>query len=117
MIPQERQSQVPAVDAADLPAVLPDGAVLLDVRESDEWAAGRAPDAVHIPLGDLAGRLDDLPADAPVYIVCRSGGRSSRATAYLNANGWDAVNIGGGMNAWARAGRPMVCDSGSPEVI
>ncbi len=101
----------------DLPAELPAGVTLLDVREQDEWAAGHAPEAVHIPMGDLAARLDDLPADDEVYVVCRSGGRSARVTAYLNANGWDAKNVDGGMQSWQAAGRPMAADSGEPTVI
>jgi rhodanese-related sulfurtransferase len=107
--------QVPSVTIADLPA----GATLLDVREPDEWAAGHAPDAVHIPMGELAGRLGELPADEAVYVVCRSGGRSARVTAYLNANGWEATNLDGGMKSWQAAGRPMACEhpGAEPEVI
>lgn len=91
--------------------------MLLDVREQDEWDAGHAPGATHIPLGELTERLGELPADGTVYVVCRSGGRSSRATAYLNDNGWDAVNVGGGMRGWAQAGRPMLGGSGTPQVL
>jgi rhodanese-related sulfurtransferase len=107
-------NQVPTVAVADLPA----GAILLDVREPDEWAAGHAPDAVHIPMGELAGRLGEVPG-GDVYVVCRSGGRSARVTAYLNANGWDAANVDGGMQSWQAAGRPMVCEhpGAAPEVI
>jgi len=97
---------------------VPDDAVLLDVREDDEWAAGHAPGAVHIPLAAVADSLDDMPEGSPVYVVCRSGGRSARAAAYLNANGWEAVNVVGGMSAWAAAARPLVADGGrTPEII
>jgi rhodanese-related sulfurtransferase len=109
--------QVPSVNVPELPESLPDGVTLLDVREHDEWDAGHAPDAIHIPMGDLAGRLDDLPADNEVYVVCRSGGRSARVTAFLNANGWDAKNVEGGMQSWQAAGRPMYADNGEPTVI
>jgi rhodanese-related sulfurtransferase len=107
--------QVPSVSVSDLPE---DG-TLLDVREPDEWAAGHAPNALHIPMGELAERLAELPADDHVYVVCRGGGRSSRATAYLNANGWDATNVDGGMKSWHAVGRPMVSESpgADPEVI
>lgn len=105
--------QVPSVSVPELPA---DG-TLLDVREQDEWDAGHAPEALHIPMGELSERLADLPADNPMYVVCRSGGRSARVTAYLNANGWDATNVDGGMQSWASNGRAMVSDSGAPEVI
>jgi rhodanese-related sulfurtransferase len=112
--------QVPTVHVNDLaPGELPEGVTLLDVREDDEWAAGHAPEAVHIPMGELAGRLAELPADGSLYVVCRGGGRSARATAYLNANGWDATNLDGGMKSWHASGRPMVGDvpGADPEVI
>jgi rhodanese-related sulfurtransferase len=109
--------QVPSVTVPDLPASLPEGVTLLDVREPDEWAAGHAPEALHIPMGEIAGRLNDLPADDEVYVVCRSGGRSARVTAFLNANGWDAKNVEGGMQSWQAAGRPMDSDAGDPTVI
>ena len=99
------------------PHEVSDGSWLLDVREPDEWAAGHAPEAIHIPMGELSGRLDDLPADSEVYVVCRSGGRSARVTAFLNANGWDAKNVDGGMQSWQAAGRSMAADSGDPTVL
>lgn len=110
---------VPSVTVDGLPAKLTAGATLLDVREPDEWGAGHAPDALHIPLGELAGRLSELPADSEVYVVCRGGGRSARATAYLNGNGWDAKNVEGGMKSWHTAGHDMVGDHEGvpPQVI
>ena len=74
--------QVPVTDVHD-------HALMLDVREQDEWDAGHAPGAVHIPLGELPSRLDELPdTDAGVLaVVCRGGGRSSRAVAWLLAAG------------------------------
>ncbi|AXX27440.1 Rhodanese-related sulfurtransferase [Actinosynnema pretiosum subsp. pretiosum] len=93
--------------------------MLLDVREVDEWAAGHAPGAVHIPMSELAGRLGEVPEADVVYVVCRMGGRSARVTEYLNANGWDAVNVDGGMQTWSTQGRPMVGElpDVEPEVI
>ncbi len=86
--------------------MFPPDAVLLDVREDDEWAAGRAPGAVHVPMTQMAERLDEVPDGDPVYVICRSGGRSARVTAYLNSQGWDSVNVAGGMGAGRRpAGR------------
>ncbi|WP_226344081.1 rhodanese-like domain-containing protein [Agilicoccus flavus] len=94
-----------------------DNAVLLDVREPDEWARGHAPDAVLIPLGELPTRLNEVPQGSPLVVTCRSGGRSARAVAFLNANGIDAVNLSGGMLEWHRSGRPMTHDGpGCPEV-
>jgi rhodanese-related sulfurtransferase len=96
---------------------VPDGAWLLDVREDDEWAAGHAPQATHIPLGQLGARTAEIPQDAQIYVICRSGGRSARATQALNGAGWQAVNVAGGMQDWAASGRPMVTDSpGEPFV-
>jgi rhodanese-related sulfurtransferase len=96
---------------------VPDGAYLLDVREPAEWVAGHAPEATHVPLGQLVARLDEIPADAEVVVVCRSGGRSAQATAYLNQVGRRAVNLDGGMQAWAAAGRPMVSETGAAPVV
>lgn len=108
---------VPTLSVPELADQLPANTILLDVREDDEWAAGHAPEALHIPMGEIAARLGELPADANLYVVCRAGGRSARATAYLNANGWDATNIAGGMQSWAQHGRALVCDSDSDPTI
>ena len=102
---------VPSVHAVD------DEMHLLDVREPDEWDAGHAPGAVHIPLGELPGRVGELPPDRTIAITCRSGGRSSRATAYLRSLGLDAVNLEGGMQGWAAAGRPMESATGAPATV
>ena len=105
--------QVPQVSVTDVP----DDAVILDVREQDEWDAGHAPGAVHIPLGDLPSRLGDLPDDEnTLAVVCRSGGRSSRAVAWLSQQGFDVANLDGGMRAWHGAGKPLVAADSSPRV-
>ncbi|WP_433870792.1 rhodanese-like domain-containing protein [Saccharopolyspora sp. CA-218241] len=110
--------QIPGVQPEDLPADLPEGSALLDVREDDEWRAGHAAEAVHLPMSELPQRLDEIPEADRLYVVCRSGGRSARVTAYLNANGWDAVNVERGMNGWAATGRPLVSDGpGEPCVL
>jgi rhodanese-related sulfurtransferase len=108
-------NSVPSVAVSDLAADVR----LLDVREDDEWAAGHAPNALHIPMGELVGRLDELPADEQLFVVCRGGGRSAKVTAYLNQNGWDALNVDGGMGQWAAAGRELVGErpDGPPQVI
>jgi rhodanese-related sulfurtransferase len=108
---------VPSVSVAAVPDPLAAGSVLLDVREDDEWTAGHAPGAVHIPLADLPARLDELPPDAEVVVVCRAGGRSARAVAWLVRNGIDAVNLDGGMGAWAEAGRPLVSETGTAPFV
>jgi rhodanese-related sulfurtransferase len=104
------QPAVPSVTPAELDPArpVPADAVLVDVREADEWAAGHAPDAVHIPLGELTERLGELPEADRLLLICHSGVRSGRATAWLVQNGYDAVNVDGGMVDWARAGLPVV---------
>jgi len=106
------------VDPADAEARARQGAVLLDVREPDEWNAGHIAGAVHLPLGRLAD-IGDLvaPGAAPVVAVCRSGNRSGRAAEALAAAGYDVVNLGGGMKAWATAGLPVVDDGGRPGTV
>ncbi|GAB2513571.1 MULTISPECIES: rhodanese-like domain-containing protein [Nocardiopsis] len=97
---------------------VPEDGYLLDVREDDEWRAGHAPDAVHIPLGELGGRADEVPKDRKVYVVCRVGGRSAQAVMALNQAGWDSVNVAGGMAAWERAGREMAAEADAePRVV
>ncbi|MDX3096381.1 rhodanese-like domain-containing protein [Streptomyces sp. ME01-24h] len=103
-------AQLPAVDAAQVPA---DG-YLLDVREHDEWDAGHAQGAVHIPMGEVVARLEELPADRRVHVVCRVGGRSAQVAQYLIAQGVDAVNVDGGMLGWEAAGRPLATDGTGP---
>jgi rhodanese-related sulfurtransferase len=94
-------------------AELPAGVYLLDVREDDEWIAGHAPDAVHVRLGDLGARADELPRDREVYVICRSGTRSAYAAQALAGAGLTAINVSDGMTGWAVAGRPMISEDGS----
>jgi rhodanese-related sulfurtransferase len=96
---------------------VPDDGYLLDVREDDEWTAGHAPGAVHIPLGLLGGRADQVPKDQPVYVICRAGSRSARAAQVLGANGWEVTNVSDGMQGWDAAGRAMVSESGAPPFV
>ena len=105
--------QVPTVPAAEVPV----DAVVLDVREDDEWVAGHIEGATHIAMGDVPARLDELPEAGPLYVTCRGGGRSARVAAWLNQNGYDAVNVGGGMGEWQAAGRPMVSETGRPPTV
>jgi len=89
--------------------------LLLDVREDDEWAAGHAPDAVHVPMGQL--RQDTVPRDRPVLVVCRVGGRSAAVAQALEQLRYDVANVGGGMLTWAAAGLPVVRDGDSPGTV
>lgn len=102
---------VPTVDVAEAERRLredPDGPILLDVREPNEFAEVRAPGAVLIPTSQFMTRVGELPADRPLLVVCAMGGRSANVTGYLVQSGrTDVVNVAGGMDAWERAGLPV----------
>jgi rhodanese-related sulfurtransferase len=102
-----------AVRAAQVPA----DAYLVDVREDEEWVAGHAPDAHHIPLGSLGELCGQIPRDHEVYVICRAGGRSAQAVQALNANGWHARNVSDGMMGWESAGRPMTSESSAAPFV
>ncbi len=73
---------------------------MIDVREDDEVAQGKIPGAKHIPLGEIPERLDEMDKNNHYYMVCRSGGRSSKASKFLQHEGYDVTNVDGGMQAW-----------------
>lgn len=103
----------PEIDAKRAALLVDAGkALLLDVREDDEWQAGRAPAAKHLPLATLDPWT--VARDRPVIVVCRSGNRSGQATRVLADAGHDARNLTGGMQAWAAAGLPVVRGDGEP---
>jgi rhodanese-related sulfurtransferase len=99
--------QIPAITLDELPA----DARILDVREQFEWDEGHIAGAVHVPMNEVPNRVtyqpDLISPDERVYVVCAVGGRSGQVTAWLVRNGYDAVNVAGGMHAWADAGRPI----------
>jgi rhodanese-related sulfurtransferase len=110
----QMSSPVPELTVADVG----EDAYLLDVRDADEWAAGHAPQAHHLPMTELLGRLDELPSDRDVVVVCRVGARSAQVVAYLQAHGWTRVsNLAGGMWAWQAAGKSMVNDGGGAAYV
>ncbi len=90
------------------------GLHVLDVREPDEWAAGHIEGSRHIPLGELAARVAEVPVDRKVVTVCRMGARSDLARKALNAMGVAAENLDGGLQAWAKAGLPLRTPEGAP---
>jgi rhodanese-related sulfurtransferase len=99
-----RPTEIPTVDVAAAHG-RPPGSALVDVRESDEWASGHAPTAIHLPLSQFDPSR--LPQADVVYVICRSGNRSARATQALRDMGIDARNVAGGMGAWVAAGLPV----------
>ena len=107
-------SQVPTVAVERMPT----DAVILDVREPDEWAAGHITGALHVPMNLVPQRLaydpGPLSANTQVVVVCKVGGRSAAVTAWLRNQGYDAVNLEGGMLAWHGAGRPMEAEGDGP---
>ena len=107
---------VPTVTVADLPDPMPEGVSILDVREPVEWHYGHIDGATHVPLMDLPGRLDEVPAGR-VVVVCKVGARSAQATAWLAQQGHDVANLDGGMVEWAAAGRPMVSETERPAQV
>lgn len=89
-----------------------DGALLVDVREDEEWDAGHAPDAVHVPLGELndakLAELDEQRGDGALIFICRSGNRSGQAAAAAQSAGLsDVASVAGGMGDWVAAGLPL----------
>ena len=107
---------VPTVAVSGVPDPLPEGLSVLDVREPVEWSYGHIEGAVHIPLHELPARVSEV-AEGRTLVVCKVGGRSSQAVAYLQQRGHDVVNLDGGMLDWAAAGRPMVSESGGPPQV
>src|SRR5262249_42985245 len=106
-----------AVDPAEAQQRLASGALLLDVREPDEWSLGHAPAATWIPMRELAARQAELPSARPTVVVGRSGDRSGRVSAALRRAGYDAANLSGGLLAWAAAGLPVVTDAGDAGTV
>lgn len=94
------------ITAADLAALGTD-AMIVDVREPDEFAEARVEGATNVPLGSLPARLGELPRDRTLHVMCLSGGRSARATAFLRAEGFDAIDVEGGISRWYQAGFPV----------
>lgn len=108
---------MPSVTVDELPA----GAALLDCREHDEWRAGHIAGAVHVPMSTVPSRLGgghpELTPQRQIVVVCKMGARSAQVTGWLNRNGYDAVNLDGGMLAWATSGRSMISDDGGTAYV
>jgi rhodanese-related sulfurtransferase len=109
-------ARLPTASPADVPA----DAVLLDVREPEEWAAGHAEGALHVPMGQVIQRIDEIldhAAEQPLYVMCKMGGRSAQVAAFLNQQGINAINVDGGLAAWQTTGRPMTSDTGTDPFV
>lgn len=97
---------VQTITPAEL-AALEIAPVVVDVRELDEFEAVRVPGALHIPLGELVDRADEIPDEGTLYFICHSGARSERAAAYFEAQGRETVNVEGGTARWYQEGLPV----------
>lgn len=99
---------VPEIGVDELAEARAAGAPVIDVRETDEYESGHVPGAVHIPLGEVPQRIDEVPQEGTVYVICQGGGRSARATQWYRNQGIEAINVAGGTKAWMDGGRPVV---------
>ncbi|HJU96336.1 MAG TPA: rhodanese-like domain-containing protein [Jiangellaceae bacterium] len=92
------------VTVAELASAMADKACVVDVREPYEYVGGHVPGAVSVPMGDILDRLDELPRDRTVYLICAVGARSMQVAHYLQQVGFDVRNVAGGTAAWMDAG-------------
>ena len=109
MHPAHPDGGIPALSVQEAAGRLEDGssALLVDVREVDEYVSLRVADTLLVPLSELVARIADLPRDRPLMLLCHSGARSGRATLFLLGQGFaDVRNVSGGMVAWRAAGLP-----------
>ena len=109
--------EVSHLDPADAKRRADAGALLLDVRDPDEWQAGHADGAAWIPMREIAERQDELPTDREIVVICKTGSRSAQVAGALIAAGYDAANVAGGSEAWQAAGFPIVTDDGQPGTV
>jgi len=107
---------IPTVAVGGVPDPLPEGLTVLDVREPVEWTHGHIEGAVHVPLMELPQRLAEL-GDRQTLVVCKVGARSAHAVEFLRQQGYDAVNLDGGLLEWQAAGRALVSETGRPPVV
>ena len=108
---------IPTATVSGVPDPLPDGLLVIDVREDDEWRAGHVGGSVHVPLMQLGNRYTELPESEQTLVVCRVGNRSAYAAAFLIQQGIAAVNLEGGLAAWEAAGRALVADDDQPPMV
>jgi rhodanese-related sulfurtransferase len=95
------------VDVREVSAACERGEVVIDVREPFEFASGHIPCARHIPMHLVPLRIDEIPSDRAVYVVCASGNRSWQVCQFLERQGIAAFNVNGGTSAWQAAGLPL----------
>lgn len=89
----------------------PQGVTVLDVREPEEYVEGHVPGALLIPMGQVPDRMDEVPREGPVYVICASGRRSQTSAAQLEEAGFDAYSVAGGTSGWIERGQEVVTGS------
>ena len=99
--------EIPEIDVEELARRREQGAVVIDVRQPDEYDEAHVPGARLIPLGEVAERIDEVPSETEVLVICRSGGRSMKAAEVMAASGRRPLNVAGGTLAWIEAGHPV----------
>lgn len=104
-------SGVAEVTVHELAAARAHGALVVDVREPEEYVQAHVPQAMLMPLATVPDRHDELPSDQTVYLVCAVGGRSMQAAQYLSRLGYDVRNVAGGTSDWIAAGLPVDTDA------
>ena len=105
MVGVVNSTDVPTIQAAEVMDKMAQGWTLLDVRTDEEWASGRIPGSLHVPMDQVVERIDEIGHQ--VLCVCAVGGRSARVTQYLRSQGREAVNVEGGVHGWAAGGGPI----------
>ncbi len=88
-----------------------DGAMVVDVRNDDEYATGHVSGAASLPLPEVEARMPELPKDQTIYFICQGGGRSGKAADLLSEAGFDARSVSGGTSAWIEAGGEVTTGS------
>jgi rhodanese-related sulfurtransferase len=98
----------PTVDEVSVHQLRAVDGMVLDVREPAEYAHGHVPGAVNLPQAELAMRLEELPRDRPIRVICQAGFRSLRSAQFLRQSGFERVaTVLGGTAAWEEAGFPL----------
>ena len=93
---------IPVIDVETLAAKLEAGQPVFDVRQPDEYEEAHAPGVRLVPLDQVPERVSEFPTAGEVYVICKSGGRSAKAVAFLRA-----INVAGGTMAWIESGKPV----------
>ena len=96
------------IDVNELEGLLAAGPIaLIDVRGLDEWQTGHVPGAELIVMSTIPARVQDLPRNEEIFLICESGGRSAQVGLWLESQGFEAVNVVGGTGAWRTSGKPL----------